>query len=384
MSLYSLKSKLPQVGNSIFSMMSALAAEQKAINLSQGFPDFLPDKKLIENVARAMLKGHNQYAPMQGLPALREEIATWMYELYQTTYNPDTEITITSGATEAIFCAIMALVREGDEVVILEPAYESYIPAVELSGGFPVCVELDYPSFKINWDKVKRVINHQTRAIIINTPHNPTGAVIDEEDLLQLEKIIAGNNIYIISDEVYEHIVFDGLKHLSLGSKPSLASRSFIVSSFGKSLHTTGWKVGYCLAPEALSKEFRKIHQFVTFSTSTPFQQAIAGYLKEKRAAIAEVKEIYQAKRDLFLELMSGSRFQPLPCSGTYFQLMNYGNITDEVDTEFAIRLTEQHKVAAIPISVFYRQKKDNKLLRFCFAKEDKTLEKAAEILCKI
>jgi len=378
-----LKSKLPQVGTTIFTVMSKMAAEHNAINLSQGFPDFACDPSLVEMVHKSMQLGQNQYAPMIGTAALREEIALMVNEKYNAPYDPETEITVTSGATEALFCAIMTLVHEGDEVLIIEPAYDCYLPAIELAGGMAVGVQMDFPHYTINWDAVKRLINRNTRVIILNSPHNPTGSTLTEADILQLEKLIMPNNIFVISDEVYEHIIFDGRKHESIARYPNLRERSLIVSSFGKTFHTTGWKVGYCLAPQALSKEFRKVHQFVTFSTSTPFQMGIAEYMKN-RANIENLKGFYQEKRDYFLELMKETRFKPLKTEGTYFQLMSYANISDENDKAFCERLTKEFGVAAIPVSVFYRKEVDNKVIRFCFAKENLTLEMAAEKLRRV
>lgn len=380
---FTLTSKLPQVGTTIFSVMSALAAEKNAINLSQGFPDFSCDAELLEMVNRAMMRGMNQYAPMMGVPALREGIANLIQAKYGATYHPDTEITVTSGATEALFCAIMSVIREGDEVIVIEPAYDSYLPAIQLAGGTPVCVALEYPTYRVNWDSVKRLINGRTRMIIINTPNNPTGSILREEDILQLEKLISTNNICVLSDEVYEHIIFDREPHESISRYPNLREKSFIISSFGKTLHVTGWKIGYCVAPEYMMKEFRKIHQFVNFSSSTPFQVGIAEYI-HKIDKINALSSFYQQKRDYFLELMKPTRFKPLQTSGTYFQLMSYEDISQEKDTDFAIRLTQEFGVATIPVSVFYRKGEDNKVVRFCFAKENTTLERAAERLMRV
>jgi methionine transaminase len=377
-------SKLPKVGTTIFTIMSAMAAEHGAINLSQGYPDFSCDPKLHGLVSHYMQTGRNQYAPMAGVIELREAIARLVEDLYGTTYHPEREITVTSGATESIFCAITALVREGDEVIILEPAYDSYIPAIELCGGSPVCVSLEFPDYTINWDKVKKLVNQRTRAIILNTPHNPTGTTISREDMEALQRIIADKDIFVISDEVYEHILFDGKDHQSVSRFPGLVQRSMVISSFGKTLHATGWKVGYCLAPEYLTREFRKVHQYVTFSTSTPFQLAIADYLNQDRETIAHLRTFYQQKRDYFLELMADSRFTPWHSSGTYFQLMSYQQISNEPDKEFARRMTIEKGVACIPVSVFYRFEEDHRVVRFCFAKDDRTLEHAAELLVKV
>ncbi len=378
-----IESKLQSVGTSIFSVMSALALEKGAINLSQGFPDFPMDPKMIALVSEAMQRGHNQYAPAIGLPALRQQIAGLVQETYGAEVNPDTEVTVTSGGTEALFCAIAATVREGDEVIVFEPCYDSYVPVIELFGGVPIYVALEFPSYKINWEGVKKRVNSRTRMIILNTPHNPTGTTLSAADFQELAKIVHGNRIMILSDEVYEHIIFDGEQHQSILRHPQLSKRSFVVSSFGKTFHATGWKVGYCVAPEHLSKEFRKIHQFVTFSTSTPFQHAIAEYMKD-RSNILELRHFYQKKRDYFLQLMRQSRFEPLPSSGTYFQLMRYNAISDKGDRAFSEWLTSEKGVAAIPVSVFYHSGEDNKVLRFCFAKENATLEKAAEILIRL
>lgn len=380
----SITSKLPQVGTTIFTVMSALAREHEAINLSQGFPDFNCDTELIRRVNHYMRKSFNQYAPMPGAIELREQISALVETTYGAKYDPIDEVTITSGATEALFCAITALIGEGDEVLIVEPAYDSYIPAITLSGGIPVSISMTFPDYRIDWEYVKKLINGRTKAIILNSPHNPTGAVLTQDDLEQLDKILSSNNIFVISDEVYEHMIFDGLRHESVARYPALAERAFVISSFGKTLHTTGWKIGYCLAPKALTKEFRKVHQYVTFSTSSVFQYAIADYMRDFPEKITGLSDFYQQKRDYFLEQMEGSRFVPIKSSGTYFQLMRYEGVTDESDLEFAKRLTMEHGVASIPVSVFYRFKTDNKVLRFCFAKSERTLKKAAGILKKV
>jgi methionine aminotransferase len=331
-----------------------------------------------------MRKSFNQYAPMPGAIELREQISALVETTYGAKYDPIDEVTITSGATEALFCAITALIGEGDEVLIVEPAYDSYIPAITLSGGIPVSISMTFPDYRIDWEYVKKLINGRTKAIILNSPHNPTGAVLTQDDLEQLDKILSSNNIFVISDEVYEHMIFDGLRHESVARYPALAERAFVISSFGKTLHTTGWKIGYCLAPKALTKEFRKVHQYVTFSTSSVFQYAIADYMWDFPEKITGLSDFYQQKRDYFLEQMEGSRFVPIKSSGTYFQLMRYEGVTDESDLEFAKRLTMEHGVASIPVSVFYRFKTDNKVLRFCFAKSERTLKKAAGILKKV
>jgi methionine aminotransferase len=378
-----IESKLPSVGTSIFSVMSALANAHGAINLSQGFPDFSMDPKMKALVTEAMAKGFNQYTAATGLPILREQIAALAEECYGLQVNPETEVTVTSGGTEALFCAIAATINEGDEVIVFEPCYDSYVPVIELFGGVPIYVPLDFPDYKINWQNVKKRVSSRTRMIILNSPHNPTGSTLSESDLAELAKIVQANPIVILSDEVYEHIIFDGEDHQSILRHKELAKRSFVVSSFGKTFHATGWKVGYCIAPEHLSKEFRKIHQFVTFSTSTPFQWAIAEYMKD-RSSILELRNFYQTKRDYFLGLMAQSRFEPLSSKGTYFQLMKYDQISKKGDRAFAEWLTTEKGVATIPVSVFYHSGEDNKVLRFCFAKENSTLEKAAEILIRL
>lgn len=379
----SLNSKLPKVGPTIFTKMSALATKEKAINLSQGFPDFECAPQLIELVHKAMKSGQNQYAPMAGLPALREKIAEKTAFLYGGKYNPETEITITAGATQAIFTAIASTVNEGDEVIIFTPAYDCYEPTIELVGGKPVYVQLKDPNYKINWEEVKKVINQRTKMIIINSPHNPTGSILSKKDLAELEKLTMQSNMLVLSDEVYEHIVFDGEKHNSVAAFPNLAERSFIISSFGKTYHTTGWKVGYCLAPAELMKEFRKTHQYNVFSVNTPVQAAYAKFI-DNRDAYLELSAFYQEKRDLFRKLVESSNFTLKPAQGSYFQLLGYENISDEADVDFAIRLTKEFKVASIPVSVFYNKKVDHKVLRFCFAKQNSTLEEAAAILNKL
>lgn len=378
-----LKSKLPKVGTTIFTVMSKLATEHKAINLSQGFPDFNCHDDLIQLVTKFMNAGANQYAPMPGLMSLRERIAEKTEYLYHTHYDPETEITITAGATQAIFTAITAVVNEGDEVILFEPAYDCYVPAIELSGGKAISLPLKVPEYKIDWDLVKKRISDKTRMIIINTPNNPTGTLLNEEDMQTLQTLIADTNIIVLSDEVYEHIVFDGLKHFSAAYFPKLAERSFIVSSFGKTYHTTGWKVGYVLAPKELSAEFRKVHQYNVFSVNTPVQHAYEEFLRSKNEYL-HLGNFYEEKRNYFNKMINGSRFTLVPSSGTYFQLLNYEKITDEKDTDFAIRLTKDFKLAAVPVSVFYQQAQDHKMLRFCFAKSNETLEKAAEIICRV
>jgi len=376
-------SKLPKVGTTIFTVMSKLAQENQAINLSQGFPDFETDPKLIEAVSKAMKGGHNQYAPMQGLMPLRETIAAKTKKSYGIEYHPETEITLTSGGTEAIYSAIAAFVREGDEVLQFTPAYDCYEPAVILSGGKTISVELQYPDFSINWKEVKKLVNRKTRMIIINTPHNPSGAVLKKSDLKELEKITKNTDIIVLSDEVYEHIIFDKENHQSVALFPGLAERSTIVYSFGKMFHITGWKMGYALAPANLMVEFRKAHQFIVFSSNMPAQVAFHEYMKDESRYL-ELGNFYQEKRDYFIKGLKGSRFSFTPASGTYFQLLNYSKISNEKDTDFAIRLTKENKIASIPVSVFYNREVDNKVLRFCFAKKKETLDKALEILQKV
>lgn len=379
----SVKSKLPHVGTTIFSVMSAHALEQNAINLAQGFPDFNCSPKLISLVCNYMEKGFNQYAPMPGLLKLREKIAEKTERLYGARYNPDTEVTIVPGGTHGIYAAVSAVVGEGDEVVVIEPCYDSYVPAIEVNGGRAVFYEMKYPDYAIDWNEVKKLINFKTRMIMINTPHNPTGSILGESDMLQLQKILDNTDVVVLSDEVYEHIIFDGAEHQSVARFPKIAERSIIVSSFGKTYHTTGWKMGYVLAPENLSKEFRKVHQFMAFSANTPIQYALADYIDDSDAYL-QLNQFYEEKRNIFQKLIKGSNFKLLPCKGSYFQMLNYAKITQERDLDFALRLTKEHKVASIPTSVFYQKKIDNNVLRFCFAKENETLEKAAERLMRV
>ena len=363
--------------------MSGLARQENALNLSQGFPDFNCSPKLVELVNKYMKAGMNQYAPMRGVQSLLDILAEKTEALYGAVYHPEKEITVMPGGTLGIYAAITAVVRENDEVVIIEPAYDSYVPAIELNGGKAVHVELRYPDYTIDWDELKKVISYRTKMIIINTPHNPTGSTLSEEGIQQLIKITKDTDIVILSDEVYEHIIFDNEPHLSMARYPELAERSFIISSFGKTYHTTGWKMGYVVAPENLTKELRKVYQFMAFSANTPIQYALADMLSNPNSYL-ELSGFYQQKRDLFQEYLKESRFEVLPCKGSYFQLLHYSAISDEGDFDFAQRLTREKKIASIPISVFYRKKTDSNVLRFCFAKSDDTLKKAAEILCKI
>ena len=330
-----------------------------------------------------MRDGHNQYAPMAGHLALREKIAEKTESLYSGQYNPETEITITAGATQAIFTAIAATVNEGDEVILFTPAYDCYEPAIELVGARPVYVQLKDPEYTINWEEVKKVINQRTKMIILNTPHNPTGSILNSQDMAQLEKLLDNSEILVLSDEVYEHIIFDGYEHQSVARFPKLAARSFVISSFGKTYHTTGWKVGYCLAPKNLMKEFQKTHQYNVFSVNTPTQVAYAEFLNYPEEYL-ELRNFYQEKRDLFRKFLQGSNFTIKHTAGSYFQLLGYEKISEEKDIDFAIRLTKEQKIASIPTSVFFNRPIDNKVLRFCFAKEDETLERAAEILHRL
>jgi methionine transaminase len=373
--------KLPRVGTSIFTVMSQLAQAHGAINLSQGFPDFSCPPALADLVGSYTRNGFNQYAPMAGVPKLRQNISRKTKLLYGVEPDPETDITVTSGATEALFCAIAAVVRPGDEVLVIEPAYDSYVPAILLNGGQPVFVPLTFPEYQIDWDLIKARISPKTRLLILNSPHNPSGATLSATDLASLSEIIRDTNIFLIGDEVYEHMVYDGQLHQSLLRRPELASRSFIVSSFGKTYHATGWKIGYCVAPPALTQEFRKIHQYLTFSTTTPMQYALADYLENTEHYLS-LPAFYEQKRNLFCELMVDSRFKIMPSAGTYFQMAHYGNITNEPDVDFARRLTQESGVAAIPVSVFYHNNQDHKVLRFCFAKNEETLRMAAEKLC--
>lgn len=382
--MQTLTSKLPQVGTTIFTVMSGLAQKEQAINLSQGFPDFPVSEELIRLVHEAMQSGKNQYAPMAGVPALREAIAEKAAHCYGVTVDPDEEITVTAGGTEALFAAVQAIVRPGDEVIVLEPCYDCYIPAVELAGGKPIAVPLLPKTFGIDWAALRAAINPNTRALMFNTPHNPSGTILSRADLLQLESLLEGTDIYLISDEVYEHIVFDGQAHATVLKYPHLRERSFAVFSFGKTFHATGWKTGYCIAPPALTKELRKIHQYLTFCSFGPAQHGLAAYMRNAEH-YDHLPSFYQEKRDAFCNLMKQTRFELAPAGGTYFQTVDYSHITDEQDTDFAVRLTKEYGVAAIPVSVFYHNEANKtNMLRFCFAKEVATLEAAAEKLMKV
>lgn len=380
---HSISSKLPKVGTTIFTTMSKLAAEENAINLSQGFPDFPIDPALADLANKHMRNGRNQYPPMAGLMPLRERIAEKMARQYNASYDPETEVTITAGATQGIFTAIMAVIKEGEEAIIFTPAYDCYAPAVELAGGKPVYVQLRSGDYAIDWKQVKKVVNRRTRMIIINNPHNPVGSILSNKDLSQLENITRDNDIVVLSDEVYEHIVFDGKEHLSVAKYPNLANRAFAVFSFGKTFHCTGWKMGYVVAPHNLMAEFRKVHQYNVFTANSFLQYALAEYM-ENAENYNHIHALYQKKRNVFVEALKGSKFHPLHTQGSYFQLLDYSKITDEEDTAFAIRLTKEFKVASIPVSVFYHNPVHDHVLRFCFAKEDETLLKAAELLHKV
>lgn len=378
-----IKSKLPEAGASIFSIMSSLAAEHGAINLSQGFPDFPVSSELIDLVHEKMKEGHNQYSAMPGLISLRRMIAEKMLDRYQAQYDAEKEITITAGGTQAIYTALTAFVQQGDEVILFEPAYDCYLPAIKLCGGIPVPLPLHPPGYQISWDDVRKAISPRTKIIMINSPHNPTGAILTDADIRELKNIVSNTNIIILSDEVYEHVIFEKNMHRSMARYPELTASSIIIFSFGKTFHATGWKIGYAMGPEKLMEEFRRVHQFNVFSVNTPLQHALAEFMKNKDH-YDNLGKFYQGKRDFFLDQMKGSRFQPLPCHGSYFQLMDYSEISSEKDTEFAKTITREFGVAAIPVSVFYTSPPDQKLLRFCFAKKEETLKEAAARLQKI
>jgi methionine transaminase len=379
-SVHTIQSKLASSGVTIFSVMSQLAQEVGAINLGQGFPDFNCAPELVEAVARQMREGHNQYAPMLGVYSLREALAHKIELLYGRRYDPASEICVTSGATEGLFSTLTALVKPGDEVLLFQPAYDSYAPAVQLSGGTPVYITLRRPDYRIDWDDVRRAITPRTRVILLNSPHNPTGTVLDRDDMRELMRALEQTDAFVVSDEVYEHIVFDGARHESLARYPDIADRAVVISSFGKTYHTTGWKIGYCAAPQALAAEVARVHQWVTYAVNTPIQRAYAEMVNQDPMCTA-VTSFYQTKRDLFLTLIKDSRFRPLTCRGTFFQVVDYSAITDERDADFAIRLTREHGVAAIPISPFLVGMDPGPVLRFCFAKRDDTLKAAAERL---
>jgi len=378
-----LPSKLPQVGTTIFTVMSKLAGECGAVNLSQGFPDFSAPQRLFDLVARHIAAGHNQYAPMAGAVSLREAIAEKVFAIYAADYDVEAEITVTAGATQAIFTAISACVRPGDEVIVFAPVYDSYVPGIALNGGRAVVATLSFPDYRPDWNEVRALITPRTRMIVINSPHNPSGAVWSADDLDRLAALTRNTDIVIVSDEVYEHVVFadSGQRHHSVTAHPQLRERSFVVSSFGKTYHITGWKIAYCLAPAQLTAEFRKAHQFVVFAVNHPMQLALADFMREQPEFALELAAFYQGKRDFFRAALAVSRFELLPCAGTYFQLARYAAISDEPDTEFVQRLAREHGVAAIPVSVFYPRPEDRRVIRFCFAKNEETLAAAAERL---
>jgi methionine aminotransferase len=377
-------SKLPRVGTTIFTVMSRLAAEHGAINLSQGFPDFDPPARLVDLVAEHMRAGRNQYAPMAGWPPLRAAIARKVREYYAAEIDDEAAVTVTSGGTEALFCAIQAVVCPGDEVIVLDPAYDSYEPAVELAGGVTVHVPLRRPDFAVDWDRVRDAVSARTRLLIVNTPHNPSGAVFTGADLDALADLLRCTGLTVLSDEVYEHVLFDGRLHCSLLGRPEIAGRSFVVSSFGKTYHATGWKVGYCIAPAALTTGFRKVHQFVQFAVATPMQAALADYLQDCPGHVRDLPAFYQRKRDYFAALLGSTRFRFRPSAGTYFQLADYSEISDRPDVEFARWLTTTAGVAAIPISVFSARPTTERIVRFCFAKHEATLDAAAQRLQRL
>lgn len=376
-------SKLPSVGTTIFTVMSTLAVKYNAVNLGQGYPDYPMNNDLISLVNAAMKNGHNQYVHMAGFRPLREVISEKINSLYQTTINPESQITITPGGTYAIYTALTTVLQPGDEVIVFEPAYDSYIPNIEVNGAIPVLINLKFPGYKIDWELVRQKITTKTKMILLNSPHNPTGSVLSKEDISELQAIVKNTSIFIVSDEVYEHLIFDGIQHESMLRYPDLMERSFVCFSFGKNYHCTGWKLGYCVAAPMLMKEFKKIHQFNAFSCHTPTQVALSQYLKNEEAYNG-LGNFMQEKRDYFQELMKQTRFTPLPSYGSYFQLYTYEKLSNEADVDFAQKLTIENKVATIPVSVFYRLGKDDKVLRFCFAKKSSTLERAVEKLIKL
>jgi methionine aminotransferase len=373
-------SKLPDVGTTIFTVMSQMALDYKAVNLGQGFPDFSMSDELTSLVSKAMKNDLNQYAPMPGLPLLRERLCEKAAKLYGAHINPDTQITITPGGTYAIYTALTTVLRPGDEVIVFEPAYDSYIPNIEINGAKPVLISLQYPDYSIPWEEVKAKITDKTKMIMLNTPHNPTGMVLREYDIAELRSIVNDTQIMILSDEVYEHLIFDDIPHQSMLRYPDLLERSFVCFSFGKTYHCTGWKLGYCISSPALMKEFRKVHQFNCFSCDTPKQVAIAEYIQHAEAYLT-LGSFLQKKRDFFRELMKATPFTCIPSHGSYFECYSYGHFTDEADKDLAIRLTKEYGIATIPVSAFYKNGEDNKVLRFCFAKKDETLERAVEKL---
>lgn len=377
-----IKSKLPHVGTTVFTTMSHMATEYNAVNLGQGFPDFDMSAELATHVTNAMNNGMNQYSPMAGLPILCERIAEKVSDLYGANINVSTDVTITPGGTYAIYTALTTVLQPGDEVIVFEPAYDSYIPNIEINGAVPVLIPLQFPSYSIPWDVVKSKISARTKVIMINSPHNPTGSVISKNDIEQLKQIVAGTNIFIVSDEVYEHLIFDGLEHQSILRYPDLMERAFVCFSFGKTFHCTGWKIGYCISSPYLMKEFRKVHQFNCFSVHTPSQAGLAEYLKNKNAYL-QLGSFVQKKRDYFNQLMKATPFTPIPSFGSYFQCYSYKGVSNMGDKELAVLLTKEYGVTPIPVSVFYKEEKDDKVIRFCFCKKEETLEKAVERLTK-
>jgi methionine aminotransferase len=378
-----MQSKLPNIGTSIFTVMSQLAAKHNAINLGQGFPDFPMSAELIECVNKAMQSGGNQYAHTNGVPLLRERLAEKIKYLYDVNINPETNITITPGGTYSIFCAFSTIIQPGDEVIIFEPAYDSYIPNIVFNGGIVVPIELEFPEYSIPWDKVKAAITPKTKAILVNTPHNPTGRVFTKEDILILQEIVLANNLYLISDEVYEHLIYDNKQHETVMKYPDLFARTFVCFSFGKTYHCTGWKLGYCIAPENIMKEYRKVHQFNAFGCDTPKQIAIAEYMTKKEAYLS-IGAMYQEKRDYLRGLLDNTKFVRLPSSGSYFESYRYDAISDEPDTVFAERLVREFGIAIVPMSAFYQKSTDHKVIRLCFAKVKETLDAAAACLQKV
>lgn len=378
-----IESKLPNVGTTIFTVMSGLANQVGAINLSQGFPNFNPSERLQQLVSEHMARGANQYAPMPGILPLRERIAEKIERIYAAKVNPDTEITVTAGGTQAIFCAIAAFVRPGDEVILLEPCYDSYRPSVETMGGIPVVHALSAPDYQVDWEAVKKLLSPRTRMLCINTPQNPTGTILRASDLLKINEILRGTDVVLMSDEVYEHLIFDGEKHASALCYPELYARTLAIYSFGKTYHNTGWKTGYCVGPPELTREFRKVHQFNVFSANHPMQAAFADFMADPSEYLG-LPAFYQRKRDVFLQAMSATRFKPLHCAGTYFQLFDYSAISEEPDLDFCKRLTTEFGVAAIPVSSFFSDLKDEKVIRLCFAKTEDLLEQAGEKLARV
>jgi methionine aminotransferase len=378
-----IKSKLPNVGTTIFTVMSQLATQYNAVNLGQGFPDFMMSDELTSLVNDAMKNGFNQYTHMYGFPLLRERLCEKIERIHHTPVDPETQITITPGGTYAIYTALTTVLQPGDEVIVFEPAYDSYIPNIEINGAKPVLVSLQYPEYSIPWEEVKSKVNKKTKMIMINSPHNPTGSVLSENDIDELRKIVSGTDIIILSDEVYEHLIYDGIQHQSLLRYPDLLERSFVCFSFGKTYHCTGWKLGYCVSSAELMKEFRKVHQFNCFSCDTPKQVALAEYINNEEAYLS-LAPLLQYKRDYFRELMKDTPFKCIPSHGSYFECYSYEGFSKESDKDFAIRLTKEYGVATIPVSSFYKNGKDDKVLRFCFAKKEETLYKAVEQLIRL